>query len=380
MTAYNFSFDGYADSTDLSSVPGWNRISGSTGAIVVNSNGRLTFNSSTAMYRALVDSPHFKLTINFSASLTPNNSEFVFRFVDASNYLSFRSSTSGNISIRKTVATTQTTIQTVAYTPTSTDVVVVECYGTSVKLSINGIVKFDIVETSNQTGAAIGFRTTATVPPANIIDSVSVATATVESINGISTNPPVIAGEVNIVDTTDVGTVSSITVSDGTRTISGTPNMPNGDGSFTLPFPYAEGSIVPLFGAVTTTFIGVLGVGAKASILTLATDWRAVVFSAATNISSEHLGSVLSLSDNMRFYYPAVNGAVIDSDGVMEFTILPYTFLGLLHKTHSGGDYSIEHVTLAIEANGSIIVIPNSFTKTVNANALLIKSLNTRSL
>jgi hypothetical protein len=177
----------------------------------------------------------------------------------------------------------------------------------------------------------------------------------VDTINGSSSNPSIDVSGTNTATTSGLGTITSISMSDGTRALSAIPSMPSGDGSFAFTWPYADAVIAPLFGSVTTTF----GDGANAAAIVgttaIPSGYASVTFVGATDISSSHLGHVLTLTDGKRMYYPTTNGAVINADGSLAFTTLPYTLNAMLHNVHSGGDNTITSVTIDITGIGEVV-------------------------
>jgi hypothetical protein len=131
--------------------------------------------------------------------------------------------------------------------------------------------------------------------------------------------------------------------------------MPSGDGSFTFTWPYADGVVAPLFGSVTATFGDGLDTAAMVGTTSVPSGYASVTFTGATDISEYHLGHVLTLTDGKRMYYPTTNGAVINTDGSLSFTALPYTLIAMLHNVNSGGDNTITSVTIDITADGVVI-------------------------
>lgn len=173
----------------------------------------------------------------------------------------------------------------------------------------------------------------------------------VDSINGSGSNPTIDVAGSNTASTTGLGTITSLSVSDGTRAISATPSMPSGDGTFAFTWPYADGVVAPLFGAVTATFNDGSRSAAMAGTMLLPATHASVTFSGATDISEHHLGHVLTLTDGKRLYYPTTNGAVVNADGSMAFNTLPHTLNAMLHDVTTG---LITRVGIEITASGVI--------------------------
>lgn len=175
----------------------------------------------------------------------------------------------------------------------------------------------------------------------------------VDSVNGSSSNPAINVDSVNTANTTGIGTITSLNISDGTRSISPSVNMPSGDGTFSFTWPYSDGTIAPLFDVpVTATFGDGVRTVSIVGTYPIPSNYSSVTFIGATNLSPYHLGSVLTLLDEQRFYWP--NGIIISSDGSLDMNGLssPYVLNGLLHNTHTGGDGSIVAVTLTINVTG----------------------------
>jgi len=194
--------------------------------------------------------------------------------------------------------------------------------------------------------------------------AVNVADGTfrVDDINSSGSSPAINVASSNTANTTGMSTITSLTISDGTRSLSATPSMPSGDGTFAFTWPYADAVVAPLFGSVTATF----GDGARTVDMVgntpVPAGFASVTFTGATDISQYHLGHVLTLTDGKRMYYPTTNGAVINSDGSLEFTALPYTLNAMLHNVHSGGDGTITSVTVVITESGAVVVTGGGLT------------------
>lgn len=178
----------------------------------------------------------------------------------------------------------------------------------------------------------------------------------VDTINGSSSNPSIDVSGTNTATTSGLGTITSISISDGTRALSAIPAMPSGDGSFTFTWPYADGVVAPLFGSVTATFSDGLDTAAMVGTTSIPSGYASVTFTGATDISEYHLGHVLTLTDEKMLYYPTTNGAVISTDGSLSFTTLPYTLNAMLHNVHSGGDNTITSVTIEITSGGEVVI------------------------
>lgn len=187
-------------------------------------------------------------------------------------------------------------------------------------------------------------------------DADTLVSAYVDDINGSSSNPAIDVSSSNTANTTGFGTITTLTISDGTRSLAAIPSMPSGDGTFTFTWPYADGVIAPLFGSVTATFGDGTNSAAMVGNTPVPTGYASVTFAGATDISEYYLGHVLTLPDSSRMYYPTTNGAVIGADGSLEFATLPYTLNAMLHNVNSGGDGTITSVTVTITESGAVIV------------------------
>ena len=179
----------------------------------------------------------------------------------------------------------------------------------------------------------------------------------VDSINGSASNPAIDVSATNTATTTGLGDITSITVSDGTRSINPTPNMPSGDGNFAFTWPYTDGITAPIFGTpVTATFSDGANSAAMAGTYPLPSNYNTVTWLGATNISPYHLGSVLTLTDGNFMHYE--NAYVsINQDGSMSFilgTTFPYVINGLLQDATSG---VITRVIITVASDGAVISV-----------------------
>lgn len=200
----------------------------------------------------------------------------------------------------------------------------------------------------------------------------------VDTINGASSNPAIDVSATNTATTTGLGDITSITVSDGTRSISPTPNMPSGDGTFAFAWPYTDGVTAPIFGTpVTATFSDGIKSAAMTGTYPLPSDYNSVTWLGATNLSPHHLGSVLTLVDGNFMHYPNSN-VTINPDGYMSFilgTIFPYDINGLLQDATTG---VITRVTVTVSADGTIIGV--AFAKKITATKLTATKLTATKL
>ncbi len=223
--------------------------------------------------------------------------------------------------------------------------------------SLNVGYENDTANTSNSTSSSVGGGHYVAMHVMNF--EVFVA-RTVDTINGDSVNPDIDVSATNTAATTGLGTITSLTIGDGTRTLAAIPSMPSGDGTFSFTWPYADGVVAPLFGSVTATFSDGTNSAAMAGNTPVPSGYASVTFSGATDMSDHHLGHVLTLTDGTRLYYPTANGAVVNPDGSLGFTSLPYTFNTMLHNVHGGGDGTIVNVIVDITASGAVVITSTS--------------------
>lgn len=215
----------------------------------------------------------------------------------------------------------------------------------------------DTANTSNSTASSVGGGHYLTM---HVMNYEVFAAITVDDINGDTVNPDIDVAATNTATTTGLGTITSLTIGDGTRTLAAIPSMPSGDGTFAFTWPYADGVVAPLFGSVTATFGDGTNSAAMVGNTPVPSGYASVTFSGATDIGDYYLGHALTLPDGMRMYYPIANGAVVNPDGSLGFTSLPYTFNTMLHNVHSGGDGTITSVTVDITATGVVVITGTS--------------------
>jgi len=181
---------------------------------------------------------------------------------------------------------------------------------------------------------------------------------TVDSINGDSSNPDIIAGESNTVATTGLGAITSCVISTtGKGSVTATGSMPSGDGSFIPPFPPANATLYPYFGAVRATF----GDGAKSAYidgtLVIKTGFASTLIADAVDNNSAYLGSVITLPDDAYVYVEtgdAVSGTIlIGTDG--HITVSKALTRNVY--VHLPRDYKVYTYEIVVNGGGSVISV-----------------------
>jgi hypothetical protein len=176
----------------------------------------------------------------------------------------------------------------------------------------------------------------------------------IDTINGESVNPAIDVSAINTATKTGLGTVTAMTMSNGSRSISGTPTMVGGNVSFGLPWPWADNSVVPPFGPVTITFTDTLGNSAtKSSIASVPSGYAETVWSGATDLGDYYLGHFVALPNGNKIWYQTAPGITFSPNGLITANSIPATVNAMLYDSGTG---LVSWITVDLGASGEVIV------------------------
>lgn len=131
----------------------WSVDGGAVWGILSNQCYKYSGSSSNAVINAGVSNA--KVTVTFSTAT--GYSSLIFRYTDASNFLRVNAS-GGTYALSKYVAGAWTVLGTSSVPPVNGDIISVQCNGTSIVGTINGVQQWSISESFNSTATSHGVR------------------------------------------------------------------------------------------------------------------------------------------------------------------------------------------------------------------------------
>jgi hypothetical protein len=153
-------FNGYSNGTDLSFVPGWSRLTGSAGSVIVNSDGKVDFISTTdsAYAISMSSANHFA---EFTYGIGGDNGSYypvAIRITDASNWIGVRCVGTGGLQLHKCVAGTFTLLGSYADYGSSTvgDSIRLEGVGNELSVYVNGVRRIYAIDSAHNTVTKAG--------------------------------------------------------------------------------------------------------------------------------------------------------------------------------------------------------------------------------
>lgn len=173
-----------------------------------------------------------------------------------------------------------------------------------------------------------------------------------DTINSSSSNPAIVSGS-NTITTTGLNTLTSVTVATtGAGSIVCSTSAPSGDGTFTMPWPPADGGSYPYFGSVNETATdGTNSVTMSTGTWSVPSGYAATTQTSVVTNDNTYLGyHIAGLAVNDRIYYSTSNGLVISSNGYVE-AIAAMTTTVYVHKA---SDYKVYSYEMTINESGTL--------------------------
>lgn len=168
-----YSFEGYADNTDLGAVTGWSRLTGNSLDINVDFDGKLDFTApvSDAAYGAEQSNANHDFAVTYATFAEGVFFPCCVRITDANNFIGARLN-GGNLQLFKRVTGTFTQLgSNVAVTGANGDTLKVTASGNTLNVYVNGVLKIGpITESAHNTVTKCGMVARSTAA-ANLIES-----------------------------------------------------------------------------------------------------------------------------------------------------------------------------------------------------------------